>query len=173
MKIPADLSAIFDYSSLPPLGPEARDSALSFSQCQKRTTEALDNCGIGETESQLIHSAALLWHDHLNESHAISQSIHSPDGSYLHGIMHRREPDYPNAKYWFHKAGNHPAYALFTERVQTLLTDSTVTVLTQDKWDPFAMVDAVSQAKRGTGEYEALQKAQQAEFQILLERFCS
>jgi len=173
MKIPADLSAIFDYSSLPSLGPEPRGSTLNIRQCQKRITEALDNFGIGKTEGQLIHSAALLWHDHLNESHIISQSIDSPDGSYLHGIMHRREPDYPNAKYWFHKTGNHPAYAQLTERVQTLIADSAVPVLTQDKWDPFAMVDAVSQATRGTGEYEALQRVQQTELQILLERFCS
>src|SRR6476660_8919231 len=38
-------------------------------------------------------SALWLWHDFLDESHTISQEVHTIDGSYWHGIMHRREPD--------------------------------------------------------------------------------
>src|SRR5258706_16358356 len=32
-----------------------------------------------------------LWHDWLDESHQISQSLHSATGSFWHAIMHRRE----------------------------------------------------------------------------------
>ena len=37
----------------------------------------------------------------LERSHELSQTIKSCIGSYLHGIMHRREGDFSNAKYWF------------------------------------------------------------------------
>jgi hypothetical protein len=39
-----------------------------------------------------------LWllHDFLDEAHAVSQDIGTVEGSYWHGIMHRREPDYSN-----------------------------------------------------------------------------
>lgn len=51
--------------------------------------------------------AALVWLyvDELEKSHALSQSIHSELGSFLHGVMHRREGDFSNARYWFAQAG--------------------------------------------------------------------
>ena len=48
-----------------------------------------------------------LLYDELDESHTISQALETPTGSYWHGIMHRREPDYGNAKYWFRRVGDH------------------------------------------------------------------
>ena len=144
MGIPTKISDIFDSTSLPSLGPQTRKASLSIEQCEAKTTETLQNADANESSAKLVLSAALLWHDHLDESHSISQSIHSPDGSYLHAIMHRREPDYSNAKYWFHKVGNPPAYIQLKERTKTPLANSTVSELTRGKWDPFAMLDVVS-----------------------------
>lgn len=51
-----------------------------------------------------------LLHDFLNESHAISQQIETSSGSFWHGVMHRREGDFSNAKYWFRQVGPHPVF---------------------------------------------------------------
>ncbi|GCL71031.1 MULTISPECIES: hypothetical protein [Paenibacillus] len=51
-----------------------------------------------------------LFNESLEPSHAISQDIDTPTGSYWHAIMHRMEGDYSNAKYWFRMAGAHPVY---------------------------------------------------------------
>ncbi|MCC6153836.1 MAG: hypothetical protein IT367_08775 [Candidatus Hydrogenedentes bacterium] len=50
-----------------------------------------------------------LYVDELDRSHVISQGIEDATGSYWHGIMHRREGDFSNSHYWFHRVGKHPA----------------------------------------------------------------
>ena len=71
-----------------------------------------------------------LWHDFLDESHEISQGLHSATGSFWHAIMHRREGDFSNAKYWYARCRNHPALAEIASR-------------TDGRWDPNAFVDLV------------------------------
>ncbi len=54
--------------------------------------------------------AAGLWLyvDDLDRSHVISQSIKDKTGSYWHAIMHRREGDFSNSRYWHNRAAEHP-----------------------------------------------------------------
>ena len=90
---------------LPYLGPTPRSSRLPLADLNRKLDGFIQDTQLAPGLQPLIRSAALLWHDHLDESHAISQNIHNAEGSFLHAIMHRREPDYGNAKYWFHRVG--------------------------------------------------------------------
>ena len=168
MSIPREIQTLLETPTLASLGPERRAGALSLSECQA----ALNALDLHPRQQPLIHSALLLWHDHLDASHDLSQNINSNDGSFLHGIMHRREPDYSNAKYWFTRAGQHEAYDSINTRAALALKDTSLTHLATAKWDPFAYVDAVSETSPGTPEYEVLQKLQRIELEVLLERFC-
>ena len=168
MSIHQEIQKILDTPTLASLGPEHRTGALNLDQCHA----ALDKLDLAHQQKPLIHSALLLWHDHLDASHNLSQNINSNDGSFLHGIMHRREPDYSNAKYWFTRAGQHEAFDSINTRAALALKDTSMTHLATAKWDPFAYVDAVSEASPGTPEYEVLQKLQRIELEVLLERFC-
>ena len=92
----------FDFSEQSPT--EVR------SQIQNLTNEEL--CGkkaINDSMADCCRSGLLLLHGFLEASHELSQSIHCPEGSYWHGLMHRAEGDFWNSKYWYSKAGkNHP-----------------------------------------------------------------
>ena len=171
--LPQPLCAIFSTPSPPTLGPERRAEALPLIELENELECALLQSGISIDNTDLVRSAALLWHDHLDASHALSQDIRSIDGSFLHGIMHRREPDYPNAKYWFNRVGKHDAFPDIFNRVKIILTGTSLAHLINSEWDSFAMVDSVSRAKVDSKEYALLQQVQQIEFEVLLNRFCN
>ena len=68
---------------------------------------------------------AAIWlrFDFLDESHRISQSLDTPEGSFWHAAMHRREPDFANAKYWFRRVGQHEVYGVLAEEARKLVAE--------------------------------------------------
>ncbi len=96
-----------------------------------------------------------------DESHAISQDLHTAEGSYWHALLHRREPDPDNAKYWFRKVGTHRVY-------ETLRAEAAK--LDWKEWDAAAFVDECeSHRDDGSRREMLLREAQQAEWRALFD----
>jgi len=157
--------------SVPAIGPASRGGSKTAEQVRIQLKELLVADQSTEQRSLLINAAVLVWHDHLDAAHIIAQEIHNSDGSYLHAIIHRREPDFSNAKYWFNRVGDHPIYpqlATFTvAEVGPLFVKS-------GKWDSFSFVDACEKVTRNPGREPGnlvLEKIQAQEIRWLLAHF--
>ena len=59
-------------------------------------------------DARLVKAALYLKHGFLDDCHKIAQSVGTPNGSYWHGILHRREGDIGNSQYWYARVGRHP-----------------------------------------------------------------
>ncbi|MCZ2149195.1 MAG: hypothetical protein LC126_15650 [Bryobacterales bacterium] len=120
-------------------------------------------------------SGLWLYFSCLDESHSMSQAIHTADGSFWHGIMHRQEPDPGNSGYWFRRVGAHPVFPRLAEEAARLAAEIPNTgFVTAEKWDPLAFIDFCEEARRRPGsEAETLAlHIQRAEWQILFD-YCA
>lgn len=129
-----------------------------------------------------------LYHDFLDEAHQISQSIATTTGSYWHGIMHRREPDFSNSPDFqlkalkesrgFHRVGEHPIFTSLQQAAAELAAantarESTEFLRQQKKWDPFAFIDLCEACVNRRAPAEQLcRQIQQAEWRLLFDFCC-
>ncbi|MDB4868810.1 MAG: hypothetical protein JWR03_3143 [Cohnella sp.] len=139
----------------------------------------------GIRSAQAWKAALYLWNDSLNAAHDLVQDLETPTGSMLHGILHRREGDYSNAKYWFHRTGDHPAFhglqLRVSERLQELhrteglpedqAGEALRTIAGQGAWNPYLYTDAVEIVEKRIGDERAraiLEMVQQLELEAIL-----
>ena len=108
--------------------------------------------------AECVRSGLYLYFSALDESHAIAQRISTATGSYWHGIMHRQEGDWNNAKYWFRRVGAHPVYADIESE-------------TGESWDPFQFVDDCAAASKVGGGSTRASALQMVEWRLLM-RHC-
>lgn len=177
------IQSLLNAAPVNELGP-GRPSAAMREQLDALTPQSLAN-GRPIRDAEMARCClAGLWllHDFLDESHTISQSIETPTGSYWHGIMHRREPDFGNAKYWFRRVGRHAVFEPLQVAVKSLLdatqlgdkalARSTAFLGEQAAWDPFRFVDLCESAYRRPNETAMFcRRVAQAEWRLLFD-FC-
>ena len=163
-----------DRAEISPLVP-TRPWNQALSTWLRTVDDAALAPGAGSSTAIAIRSALYLWNDCLDDSHRLSQSLKTSTGSYLHGIMHRREPDYQNAKYWFRNAGNHPVADPISVAITDAFPDGSTLLpppLTREKsWNPASFVNACEQAEgqSGAAAYQILQQLQDIEIRCCLD----
>ncbi len=161
--LPCELTAAIAVAEMPDLGHGAVAERLTEMLQKAAFHESGLRFPSGETvhlsrsQASLCLAGFWLLAGDLERSHSFSQELPCRDGSFWHGIMHRREGDFGNSKYWFRKVGNHPVFEMLAD-----LTGGTYE-------DPFEFVDKCSCAvkKKGSSEYQSYMLAQWVEWQAL------
>jgi hypothetical protein len=126
-------------------------------------------------DAAAVLSGLWLWHDYLDESHTISQGIGSDTGSFWHAIMHRREGDFSNSKYWYARCERHPALPTLTRFAEDVTrqapADKRIVKLTASGWDPRAFVDLVQEVHNQPNDprHALAVTLQQVEWRVLFD----
>jgi len=175
----AEIYKLLNTPEPPGLGPGPRAGVEAENALNKNLDQLLKRSALSEDKQQRIRALVLLWHDHLEPAHVIAQEVDNADGAFVHGIMHRREPDYGNAKYWFRRVGDHSTFPEIATKVSALLEPAVERqlreqLLPRGRWDPFAFVDAcekVASRPNSDGQQQLLRDIQRVESETLLEFF--
>ena len=172
----AEFKRLIATPTLPDLGPGPRAGVEKIEALTPRIDAFFSARQCAPATCELLRAAALLWHDHHDAAHEIAQREASAEGSFLHAILHRREPDYGNAKYWFHRVGNHPSFKQMAQEVADLISQNPdfepeAELLPRGSWDPFAFIDACETAALfplADPRRKLLQQIQAIEFDALV-----
>jgi hypothetical protein len=145
-----------------PLGPGTPDRAAA--ERLRRSDVAAVFAPLAVSQPDMARAClAGLWlrFSCLDESHGISQEIDTPEGSFWHAILHRREPDPGNSKYWWRRVGSHPVIGQLVE--QALAQGYAYA-------DPFAFVDHCERVRgKGGSDEEAAERVQGLEWRLLFD----
>ena len=93
----------------------------------------------------LVRGALLNAVDALDAAHRIFQDDPGDLGSYWHGVMHRREGDFDNARYWFRRAGR----LLIADKLHAASAQDSSNMAKQSSWDAYLLTGMCEQAKFG------------------------
>jgi hypothetical protein len=115
-----------------------------------------------------VRSLLLLTAGDLEQAHILVQEASNADGTYIHGLVHRTEGDFDNARYWFRRTAVHPAAAEIYRRAAV----NSSRVASATTWDPVWVTDWVEASKRA-GADEELRAVLTIETEVLLEHFAS
>ncbi|WP_052476179.1 hypothetical protein [Cohnella kolymensis] len=135
----------------------------------------------GELSAPAWKAALHLWNDSLEAAHSLIEHLDTQTGSAVHGIIHRREGDYDNARYWVRRTGDHPAYHSLQIRVQAQLRqqrlpagavgEALAAMIGQGSWNPYLFTNVIEIQETRSSDDTArhiLEQLQQLELEAML-----
>ncbi len=100
-------------------------------------------------------------------AHHLTQDLETPEGYFWHGILHRYEQDWSNARYWFRRVGTHPAYPAIHKDAKEIALRTATGLDMANAWDPIRMIEWCERAVEHPGEHrDGIDQTSLTEFQV-------
>ena len=114
----------------------------------------------------LVRAGLFYFHNSLDDSHKEAVKLEDGTAAYWHGMVHRREGDFDNARYWMRRAGEQPVF----QEMQSRAGDGAPNMGRQSNWDPFLFVNLCEQYKYGEADYKKeIGHLQRVEFVVMFD----
>jgi hypothetical protein len=137
------LATHFESQNCPGLDMRIRPKRMSLEDLRAQLESVF--CYYRGAKRHALSGLVHLWHDHWHEAHALAQAFEGdPDCDLVHYLLHRRESDASNSRYWARSAGNHSAYTPIAAAVAPILASTAweKRLVKNAKWMPEAFIDA-------------------------------
>jgi hypothetical protein len=155
------VAALMAESRLASLGPGSPEPEVHVELHRFNPQSDLGRPSSDRDAARTCLAGLWLYFDYLDESHTISQDLGTTEGSFWHAIMHRREPDAWNSKYWWRRVGSHPVLSQLTSEAPTLGYHYT---------NPLDFVDFCERVRdTGTTDETLARQVQLLEWQLLFD----
>lgn len=140
-----EFDACFDKLNAPALDRRKRANRKALADLREHY-DPLFASRLNGAKKNALTALVYMWHDHWDEAHALAQAHEGdPDCDLVHALLHRREGDSGNSRYWFGEVGEHPVYSDIAADVGPVLSGSSWEhkLLKGGRWQPAAFVIAV------------------------------
>jgi hypothetical protein len=125
-------------------------------------------------EPTMAMAGLWLYFSCFEEAHQLADASRTSEGALWHGILHRQEPDYGNAAYWFRRAGDHATFPDTARAASEIVDRLPEADFRVGRWDPYDFIAFCERAaaQPGTAQERAALEIQRAEWQILFD-YCA
>jgi len=132
------LRQIFIQAGNPGLDQAVRTTAKSVDEVRSVLDEGLRQTTFDAPRRAQLLALALCWHDQWDAAHDLCQTMEGDaDADFVHAVLHRREGDADNARYWLARVGNHP---VFGHLVPVAAAEGFADLVADGAWRPLAFL---------------------------------
>lgn len=163
------LRRIFVVAGNPGLDQNVRNTAKNAAEVQQALTVGLQQTTFDDTRRRHLLALALCWHDQWHAAHDLCQGMEGdPDMDLVHAILHRREGDAENARYWLERVGSH---AIFPHMIPVAAAEGFSDMVVDGTWRPAVFL---GHCRRATAaDSPGLMRIQAAEMLALLDHMAT
>lgn len=150
--------------SVPAIDSKLRDGRPEVEAIKARLHEIWREGVLPKWSEKHVNCLTLLWFDYLELAHQIADEEKSTEFYYFHAMIHRRERDFFNARFWFRQTDRrHVVFAEIAREVRKYLTQKgdqqlLECLIRDEEWVPLEFLEEILKGFKMDPTSEFVQK---------------